>query len=92
MSIFNDRGQAVAPDKLAEAGLCPECGARLDVVDHDTHIAGHWPKERSPEASRRIELIKSYGRTEAGAKAQAELKRIADEEAAAARRAATPVN
>jgi hypothetical protein len=90
MSIFNDAGQPIAPDQLSRQGLCPECGGKLDAVDHDVHIAWHWPKEKSPEAARRIELIRAYGRTERGRAAQDELKRIAEADAEARAAAATP--
>lgn len=70
MGIFDKAGQRIAPDELSKQGLCPECGCSLDEVLHEVHITMHWPLEKSPEAARRAELIKAYGRTEKGKAAQ----------------------
>jgi hypothetical protein len=82
---FDKNHQPISPDDLIAAGRCPETGVELEGRDLEGHIASIWPIEPGPEAKRRIELIRAYGRkqkTAAAEKASAEAK-AAEEKAAA---------
>ena len=41
-------GQSVSPDEAIHRGLCPECGASLNVGTARNHAEGHWVVTQTP--------------------------------------------
>jgi hypothetical protein len=55
------KGKNVADEVAVQQGFCPETGKPLaDIEDIDAHILHLWPKDRSPEAEKRIAMLKKY--------------------------------
>jgi len=62
MSVFDKKGNYIGPEGLIALGRCPETGVDLEDLDIETHIAQLWPRDRSPEALHRIDLLRQYAK------------------------------
>jgi len=55
------KGKNVADEVAVGKGFCPETGKLLaDIEDIEGHIASLWPGQKSPEAVKRIAMLREY--------------------------------
>lgn len=59
-------GEHISPDDAIAKGLCPETGRDLSGInDIESHIKSLWPRGGSPEAERRIALLRAFDKKRA---------------------------
>ena len=57
------KGKNVSDETAFDAGYCPETGKSLaDIEDMEAHIRHLWPKDRSPEAEKRMGMLREYAK------------------------------
>ena len=55
------KGNNIADEVAFEKGLCPETGKPMaDIEDMEAHILNLWPGMKSPEAEKRIAMLRDY--------------------------------
>ena len=57
---FRQGALDLTPDEAIARGLCPETGVPLASLNIQDHIARLWPKARSDDAIKRIDLLTKW--------------------------------
>ncbi len=55
------KGKNISDEAAVAKGLCPETSKPLaDIEDMENHITKLWPKDKSPEAVKRIDMLREH--------------------------------
>jgi hypothetical protein len=65
------KGRELTPEQAILQGRSPETGELLEDLDILAHIETLWPRDRPPEAQRRIDLLMGYKKEREAAAAAA---------------------